>query len=129
MGPHNFAGSNAAVMNFPRYPVVTIPEQNMYKFDSEGPHGRIKKVILYQTTVAYTALDFTNRFPSAQIFVEGSTEARTRLYQIGIASDILKIRNNFEVFGLIDENWQFFRLNRKYEAFLIQRKQLRKFTT
>ena len=106
-------------MNFPKYPVVATPEQNMYKFDSEGPRGRIRKVILYQkisddlfnlgfgdwneelqkmddsvrsnngdrdkvlATVAYTALDFTDRFPSVQIFVEGSTAARTRLYQIG----------------------------------------------
>jgi hypothetical protein len=121
--PHNFAGSNAAIMNLPKYPVVAIPEQNMYKFDSEGPRGRIRKVIFYQlmghnffnlsfgdwneelqklddstrsnnsdrdkvlTTVAYTAVDFTNQFPRAKIFVEGSTSARTRLYQIGISSN------------------------------------------
>ena len=163
--PRNFAGSNAAIMNLPKYPVVAIPEQNMYQFYSEGPRGMIRKVILYQTmgndqfnlgfgdwneelqkmddsvrsnngdrdkvlaTVAYTALDFSARFPGAQIFVEGSTASRTRLYQIGIASNILKIRNDFEVFGLFNESWQYFQLNRNYEAFLIQRKQLLKFTT
>ncbi|HEY8970362.1 MAG TPA: hypothetical protein VIM64_14760, partial [Puia sp.] len=35
-------------------------------------------------TVAATAIDFTNKFPNAVIYTEGSTPARTRLYQIAI---------------------------------------------
>src|SRR6202012_4234802 len=35
-------------------------------------------------TVASTAIDLTDRFPGIEIFTEGSTPARTRLYQMGI---------------------------------------------
>jgi hypothetical protein len=158
LGPHNFAGSNAAIMNFQKYPVVAIHEQNMYNFDSEGSRGRIRKVILYQmigddlfnlsfgdwnedlqkvddssrsnngdrdkvlATVAYTALDFTDRFPSARIYIEGSTSARTRLYQLSIGSNILRIKEDFVVSGLMDGHWEDFRRATNYEAFLIGRK-------
>jgi hypothetical protein len=40
------------------------------------------------TTVASTAIDFTDRFPDAEIFTEGSTPARTRLYQMGINDNL-----------------------------------------
>jgi hypothetical protein len=42
-------------------------------------------------TVASTALNFFDQFPKAQIFAEGSTPARTRLYQMGIAHKSIKI--------------------------------------
>lgn len=54
-------------------------------------------------TVALTTLDFTERFPEARIFFEGSTPARTRLYQIGILHNILEINENFTVMGLLDD--------------------------
>lgn len=42
-------------------------------------------------TVAFTALDFTNRFPNVLVFAEGTTTARTRLYQMSIANNLLEI--------------------------------------
>ena len=102
-----------------KYPVEAGKEQHLYEFFSEGPMGRIRKVILYEklgddffnlgfgdwneelqqtddssrtnngdrdkvlATVAFIALDFTDQFPNARIAVEGSTPARTRLYQKG----------------------------------------------
>ena len=145
-------------MKHPRYPVDASDEQHMYEFYSEGPMGRIRKVVLYEkiegdlfnlgfgdwneerqrtddsnrsnngdrnkvlATVASTALDFTNKFPDALIFVEGSTSARTRLYQMGIADNLLEINENFRVDGLLDEDWEPFQRGRNYEAFLIRRK-------
>jgi hypothetical protein len=43
---------------------------------SRSNNGDRDKVLV---TVAYTALSFTEAFPKAQIFITGSTAARTRL--------------------------------------------------
>jgi len=75
-------------------------------------------------TVAFTALDFTDKFPKAQLFVEGSTPGRTRLYQMGICVNILEISECFEIKGLIGGIWEIFERNRNYEGFLITRKRL-----
>jgi hypothetical protein len=73
-------------------------------------------------TVASTAIDFTDRFPQAEIFTEGSSPARTRLYQMGISNNLAEISEDFEIQGYIDHEWQPFRKGINYEAFLIQRK-------
>jgi hypothetical protein len=58
---------------------------------SRSNNGDRDKVL---ATVAFTALDFTNQFPNAQIVVEGSTPARTRLYQMSIAVNLLIHRHH-----------------------------------
>jgi hypothetical protein len=73
-------------------------------------------------TVAFTALDFTDKFPGTHIVIEGSTSARTRLYQMGISTNLLEINEKFEVKGLRKEDWHLFRKGDNYEAFLIRRK-------
>lgn len=130
----------------------------MYEFYSEGPRGRIKKVVLYTeigknlfnlgfgdwneerqelddssrsnnndrdkvlATVAFTTLDFIGKHPNANIFVEGSTSARTRLYQMGISYNFLEINDTFEIKGFVKEDWEVFQNGRNYEAFLIIKK-------
>lgn len=73
-------------------------------------------------TVALTAVDFTDRFPDAQLFVTGSSPARTRLYQMGIANNLLEINERFEVKGFRTTDWEIFRMGVNYQAFLISRK-------
>ena len=73
-------------------------------------------------TVAFTAFDFTNMYPQARIFVEGSTPARTRLYQMGIVYNLLEINESFEIQGFFNEEWEPFRTARNYKAFLITKK-------
>lgn len=73
-------------------------------------------------TVASTAIDFTDRFPEAEIFTEGSTPARTRLYQMGISNNLEEISEDFEIQGYIYQEWSRFRKGVNYEAFLIKRK-------
>ena len=86
---------------------------------SRSNNGDRDKVL---ATVAFTALDFTNQFPDARIVAEGSTPARTRLYQMGIADNLLEITENFEVKGLLGNIWEPFQQDRNYTAFLINRK-------
>ena len=53
-------------------------------------------------TVASTLYSFTDKFPEAMVFATGNTNARTRLYRMGISNNIEEIQEDFEVFGLID---------------------------
>ena len=86
---------------------------------SRSNNGDRDKVL---ATVALTALSFTNHFPNARLFVEGSTAARTRLYQIGIGFNLSEISEYFDIQGFTGEDWQPFVRGRNYEAFLISRK-------
>ena len=58
-------------------------------------------------TVAATVLDFIKRFPDAIIYAKGSTLARTRLYQIGIAAHWDEIGSVLYVYGYEkDRGWE-----------------------
>jgi hypothetical protein len=73
-------------------------------------------------TVASTAIHFTDRFHQVEIFTEGSTPARTRLYQMGIGHNLKEISEDFEVQGYMAGEWRTFQKDANYEAFLIKRK-------
>lgn len=82
-------------------------------------NGDSEKVL---ATVASTLYTFTDKFPEAMVFATGSTKARTRLYRIGISNNVEEIQEDFEVFGLADEDWQPFQKQTEFEAFLVKRK-------
>lgn len=84
---------HTAVMKYPKYPVIASADYHTYLFFSEGPKGKIAKGVIY-SQLGGNLFDFTNIFPDARIFVEGSTLARTRLYQMGIADNLLEINDN-----------------------------------
>jgi len=122
-------------MNAEIYTVIPAANHCSYEFFSEGPNGRIKKVIFYQgidddlfnlafgdwdyelkkindktrsnnndrdkvfATVASTAIDFTTHYPHAKIFIKGSTESRTRLYQIAIFANLEIINQLYGIMG------------------------------
>lgn len=95
-------------------------ERVQYLDDSSRSNNSDRDKVL--ATVASTALDFIGKYPEAQIFVEGSTTARTRLYQMGINNNLMEINKIVKVQGFTNEKWQPFRQGTNYEAFLIQRK-------
>lgn len=73
-------------------------------------------------TVANTINDFSDRYGNHFIYTAGSTPARTRLYQMGLASLWKELSKDFDVYGYQDESWQQFQKNVNYEAFLVKRK-------
>lgn len=100
-------------------------------FGDVGENGEINDTIVSDNrdsekvlaTVAMTIFKFYEKYPEAYIFVTGSTHARTRLYRIGLTNNLEEIRNDFHVFGLIeDDTWEVFTKGRNYDAFLIERK-------
>jgi hypothetical protein len=54
-------------------------------------------------TLASIVVHFSNQFPRALVFAQGSTPARTRLYRIGITLNYEEISEIFEVFGLREQ--------------------------
>ena len=73
-------------------------------------------------TVAATLYAFTDYYPDVTVIATGSTQARTRLYRMGITNNLNAIEKDFIIQGLTETSWQPFRKNITYSAFLVQRK-------
>lgn len=74
-------------------------------------------------TVASTINDFCECYGNNYIYAQGSTLARTRLYQMGIARLLEEIVVDFEIFGLKDGGFEIFQQNVNYKAFLVKRRE------
>ena len=55
-------------------------------------------------TVGFTFLLFVNHFPNAEILIVGSTNSRTRLYQMAINQNIIEIDKFFDLRGFRNGN-------------------------
>jgi hypothetical protein len=73
-------------------------------------------------TVANTVIIFSKRHPKAQIYIEGSNTARTRLYQMAISKYFNELAENFDIKGVYQGKLLPFKTNINYSAFLISRK-------
>ncbi|MEN2436496.1 hypothetical protein AAH994_13850 [Weeksellaceae bacterium A-14] len=75
------------------------------------------------STVVSTLYAFTGKYPEANIFATGSSEARTRLYRMGITNNLEELKQDFLVFGMRkDEIFEEFIVGEDYIGFLVTRK-------
>ncbi|WP_177223045.1 DUF6934 family protein [Chitinophaga sp. YR627] len=95
-------------------------ERAARKCDRQVTNNNDKNKVL--STVADSIMDFTNKNPGCFVYGEGSTAARTRLYQMTINSNWEMITSFFSVKGKINDEWESFQHNRNYEAILARRK-------
>ena len=88
---------------------------------SVSNNGDSQKIL---ATVASTIYAFTEKYPDAWIFATGSTSVRTRLYRMGITTNIEEIKIDFDVYGLSVETneWEEFLIGEDYLAFLVTKK-------
>ncbi|MEJ0030530.1 MAG: hypothetical protein WDO15_09230 [Bacteroidota bacterium] len=149
-------------MNQERYQLLSHKNHLNFEFVSEGPNGKIKKIVRFSpeniggatffnlafghwdeeigdiddqaisnnkdtikilATVAETVIAVTEYFPDMMVAAQGSTPGRTRLYQMGIAANLNKIKKALEVFGLNKGRWEPFTRNINYEAFSVKFKE------
>ena len=82
-------------------------------------NGDSEKVL---ATVVSAVYAFTDREKDAWIYATGSTQVRTRLYRMGITKYFDEIKQDFEIFGLKDGEWEFFEKDVDYTAFVARRK-------
>lgn len=150
-------------MDIPKYDYRVNKDALSYEFFSDGPKGRIKKIVKFSlqylsdqtafynltfgdwneaekkiddliisnnndkekilATVALTIIEFSDQYPMMPVYVQGSTPARTRTYQMGINRHFEEIEHLFYVFGLVENSgWHPFTIGTNYSAFLILKK-------
>ncbi|RFS22448.1 hypothetical protein DVR12_11610 [Chitinophaga silvatica] len=73
-------------------------------------------------TVAWTILSYCSVHGNLPIFAQGSTPARTRLYQMGLNANLSEVENLFIIYGVFNDVWRRFEPVQNYEAFLIVKK-------
>jgi hypothetical protein len=61
-------------------------------------------------------------YPNSTVIATGSTQARTRLYRMGITNNLKAVEKDFIILGLAGDEWEAFRKNITYGAFLVRRK-------
>ena len=84
-------------------------------------NGDAEKVLATVVSAVYT---FTKDNPESVVYATGSTDARNRLYRIGISRHYDDAIKDFDIFGLRNGEWVNFDKNVDYEAFLAKRKNL-----
>jgi len=124
-------GSKGSVIKVVRYSEINVKGfYNLGFGDKDSVTGFISDLTVTNNgdsqkvlaTVAATLYAFTNEKPEATIIATGSTEARTRLYRMGITNNLAEITMDFVILGLTKTDWESFRKNITYEAFLVKRK-------
>jgi hypothetical protein len=82
-------------------------------------NGDSQKVL---ATVASIVFVFMEKHSRAMIYATGSTDTRTRLYRMGISTNIQEIKADFNVYGLrLEGLWEEFAIGEDYQAFLISK--------
>jgi len=148
-------------MKLDRYELKSDDQLTTFDFLSEGPKGKIEKLIQFSlvnqndlynlafgdrnlitgeiddgivtdngdsekvlATVVAAVYAFCDKVPQAWIYATGSTAARTRLYRMGIHKYYDIVKNDFEIFGQTQNEWEVFEMGKEYQAFVVQRKKL-----
>ena len=124
-------GPNGLIHKLVRYQETNL--KNIYNLafgDKDTSSGEIDDTVISNNgdsekvlaTVAATVYAFTDRYPEAWIYATGSTKSRTRLYRMGIAKFLSEVKDDFEVLGEVNNQWENFEENVDYDGFLVRRK-------
>ncbi|MCF2502647.1 hypothetical protein L0663_04610 [Dyadobacter sp. CY107] len=82
-------------------------------------NGDMKKILV----TVYKAIEiFLTDEPDAIVIFSGSSDARTRLYQISISKELSMLNDRFKVYGVTKDGFELFRANQRYCAFVISLK-------
>ena len=149
-------------MRLEHYEVKVSPQEFTFEFQSEGPKGRVRKVVQFTplagdslfnlgfgdhsektddfddmsitnngdtekvlATVAFIVYVFSEQFPDAWIYASGSTQARNRLYRMGINRHFNTMSADFEILGRSQGTWELYRRGSNYDAFVVRQKRFR----
>ena len=73
-------------------------------------------------TVVSAVYSFTEIENEAWVYATGSSSSRTRLYRMGITKYLDEINQDFNIYGLRNNEWEKFQKEIEYTAFLVKRK-------
>lgn len=131
IGPN---GTIRKVINYEQIPGIFLPDgsavRNLAFGDWNEVEERIDDGIVSNNndrdkvlaTVASTIISFTEKHGKIPVYAEGSSPAKTRLYQMGINAHLDTIKSLFWIYGRIEGEWEVFESGVNFEAFLVIRK-------
>ena len=125
------SGPNGDIIKVIQYTPTNIP--NVYNLgfgDKNNNTGDISDSVISNngdrekvlSTVAFTTLEFLNKYPNCSVLAIGLTPARTRLYQIGIMKNLPEISVEISILGLHNDNWIPLKKGVNFDAFLASKK-------
>jgi len=82
-------------------------------------NGDSEKVL---ATVVAAVYAFAFKYPEAWVYATGSTEARTRLYRMGINKYFDIVQEDFDIMGEDQNEWEWYKKDKDYQAFAVHRK-------
>ena len=87
--------------------------------NSRSNNGDRDKVI---ATIASAVFEFMLVYSNAIIYAKGATEARTRLYQMGISKHLDEISLRYAISGWYEDQWEPFESGKNYKSFSLEKK-------
>jgi hypothetical protein len=119
---HIFGADERRVHQLEKYMIIEGPGDFYYEFTSEGPKGRIKKVVKFTPLNEYED-GYYNLYLGDWLEAENRlSDTAVRLYQIAITTHWQEINEDFDLHGFRHNKWEKFQKDRNYEAFLLRRK-------
>ena len=146
-------------MKQPKYILKAEKDLTIFEFVSEGPKGRITKLVTFTetnlkdfynlafgdkdeknglindrtvtnnndtekvlSTVVSAVFAFTDKYPDVWVYATGSTNARTRLYRMGINKHFKEVEKIFHIFGQLEQNWVPFESGIEFDGYVVKRK-------
>jgi hypothetical protein len=74
------------------------------------------------STVAKAIAFFLADYPEAEVFIEGTTAARSRLYQMAIVRELDDLGKYFDIYGFDGNHEEIFQPGKNYRSFTISLK-------
>jgi hypothetical protein len=96
-------------------------ETDEVDYFSKSNNGDTEKVL---ATVAATIFGFFNKHPNSIVYATGSTNARTRLYQIGINKYFSEIEPDYHLLVELENKLERFKSGVNYDGFVIFKKDI-----
>lgn len=95
------------------------PETGEENYNSITDNGDRDTVL---ATVAEICETFFNLYPLHTIYFKGTTDSRTRLYQMAINHYFYELDEKFDILGELGDKMTRFKKNTNYKSFLILKK-------
>ena len=110
-------------MNLPNLYNLAFGDKNSETGDLDDKvvtdNGDSEKVL---ATVVAAIYAFGDQYPDVWVYATGSTEARTRLYRMGINKYFDIAKADFDLMGEQQNEWEWYEKGKDYQAFAVRRK-------
>lgn len=103
--------------------------EDLYNFgfgDVDPTNGNISDIVVSNNrdgdkvlaTVANIIENFFITYPNTEVFIKGTSDARTRKYQMAISKYIVEISHSLEILGYFKGDWVPFKKGINFQAFV-----------